>query len=173
MVPIIVLDFPNVVRGSTNVFWYHSKPPPRRTYPRAKFFWGRGASLNRVVSFPVWKYFELFYFFSVWDSLSEKSLNISSFFHSEIPVWKDFEYFTVVSVWDPHLKRLWKFYDFSCLKILWILHDFLNLKSPPEKTLKISWFFLSEIPVWKLFEYFMISHVWNPCLKRLWIFFSV
>jgi len=24
MVPIIVLDFPNVVRGSTNVFWYYN-----------------------------------------------------------------------------------------------------------------------------------------------------
>ena len=132
----------------------YSRPPPK-DIPQRQFFLRAGRVLKSGSQFSCLKI--------LWTFLL--------FFCLGFPVWKDFEYFTVVSVWDPHLKRLWKFYDFSCLKILWILHDFLNLKSPPEKTLKISWFFLSEIPVWKLFEYFMISHVWNPRLKRLWIFF--
>ena len=129
--------------------------PPPKDIPQSQFFLRAGRVLKSgsqlsclkilwtfllffCLGIPCLKRLWLFYCFLCLKSPSEKSLNISSFFHSEIPVWKDFEYFTIVSVWNPHLKRFWKLYDFSCLKILWIFHDFLNLKSPPEKTLKIS-----------------------------------
>ena len=130
--------------------------------------------------------------FGGWSPGTFFSLDFSVF---GIPVWKNFEYFAIFlfektlsklrfSVWIQCLKILEIFHDFLCLKGLWIFYYFLCLKSPSEKTLNISWFFLSVwnlrlkrlwiftvslsgILVWRNFEYFVIFSVWNPYLKRL------
>ena len=102
--------------------------------------------------FPVWysrsEKTWFFTFFSVWNSWSGKTLNFSRF---------------------SCLKRLRVFYVFPCLEFpLWRDFEFFTIFTICNPCLK--WLLTFPIfSVWKYFELF-IFFVWNPCLKRLWIF---
>ena len=114
-------------------------PSPEGHTPGTFFFWGRGTSLNQVVSFLSEKTLN-FSSFSCLELLSEntlsflslfeKSLNFSSFLCLEFPISKDFE-FVKISLFEktlnfyifPRLESLYEnalnIFIFSYLKSLW------------------------------------------------------
>ena len=138
----------------------YSNPPPK-DIPQGQFFWGRGTSLNQVVSF-----------------LSEKTLNFSSFPCLELlsentlsfqvfPVWKDFEFLKFSLSGIPCLKDF-KLSGFPCLEFP-ISKDFEFVKiSLFEKTLNFYIFPRLESLYENALNIFIFSY-----LKSLWNSFNI